>query len=571
MKRLAYIEPGLVAHSVRTAIEQLAAVVGATLGPAGRPILIEGDGGRVLVTKDGVTVAKQFQSADSIQNAVATAAREACERTVNQAGDGTTTAIVLARALVRAGQDFLETRPQYSPQRLARELKALVDQDVRPKLMALSKQIRDLKPEDTKQAVLHVAKVSANHDLELAAAVAEGVDYVGEDGMVIAEEGIGHQTTVERQEGYPINAGLHDLGGAASAAFINRTSHGDCMLDGAYLAFYDGEINDVETVAPLLTRVVGEMDDRGIQRKHPIVIFAHGFSTQVLKALAENFRRGVVSAVPFVTPRNGQASGKQAFLYDLAAYAGGEVFDPQAKFLQDAIPAQLGFVNRIRVGQNETVILAEPELEKVEQRIADLKLQMESASEFDCDRIRYRIGQLTGGVATVYAGGATAVEAKERHARAVDAISAVRSAIMMGVIPGGGSALAVLSRYYRAAGEDDPKRILGNALWQPFAQILLNAGYAKSHEEALVMSEKLGGEGDDFAVFDALNGAYAPWYASGIMDPVKVTLSALDNALSVAQLLMTLGGVMVAEISEGEAQAMAMQDAVLKAVNEGAG
>lgn len=571
MKRIAVTNKELVERSVLEAISEIAEIVGATLGPAGRPILIEQEPGKVLITKDGVTVGKYFQSSDPIKDLAATVARQSCERTVTQAGDGTTTAIVLARALVEAGQKFLRENPHYSPQRLARELRSIIEGKIEQDLLALSRPVRGLSPEESRVTVKHVAMVSANHDAELAEAVTEAVEYVGEDGMVVAEEGAGLKTTVDKRAGFPVSGGLHSLGGSASAAFVNRTAYEDCVLEGAYVAMYDGEINDFDTILPLLQRVAGELSEDGEPYRHPLVIVAHGFGPQVLKGMSQNFRsKDGVRCVPFISSRNGQASGKQAFLYDLAAYVGGTVFDPQVNRLQDAFPSQLGFVDKIRIAQHETVIMAEPELELVEKRIGELKDQMEGASEFDRDRIRYRIGQLTGGVATVYAGGATSIEAKERHARVVDAISAVRSAMQKGVIPGGGVALAHVSKQFEAAESTLPESILAAALKRPFTQIVLNSGHAKTQEEANALIAVLGQQvSGDFTVFDALNGRSVEWYEAGIMDPTKVTLSALSNALSVAQLLMTLGGVMVPFYSEGEATALAMQDAVLKSVQGG--
>jgi chaperonin GroEL len=568
MNRSAFIDKEIVNAKVLDGITKLADTVAQTLGPSGRTILIEQDIGKVLITKDGVTVGDHFESSDPIENVVAIAAREACQRTAKQAGDGTTTSIVLAGALVKAGQKFLLDNPHYSPQRLARDLTREFETVLKPSILSSALSLRGLSAEEARQSVLYVATVSANHDNELAAAVAEGVDYVGEDGMVIAEEGAGLQTTVEKRAGYPIMAGLNDLGGAASAAFVNRNAYSDCVLEGAYVAAYDGEVNDPDVLLPLLQRVASEVGSDGHPHRHPIVVFAHGFSTTVLKFMARNFKGDAIHCVPFVTPRNGQQSGKQAFLYDLSAYVGGTVFDPQANFLQQAVPSQLGFAEKIKISQHDTVILAEPEVENVEQRIAELKDQMESASEFDCDRIRYRIGQLTGGVATIYAGGATSGVAKERHARVVDAISAVRSAMLMGVVPGGGALLAHMAVQYSSLDPKDPRSVFAKALRTPFVQILINAGHVMSDEEAQRTLDNLGPTEDQskFIVFDALNDRFVDWYEAGILDPAKVTLSALENALSVAQLLMTLGGVMVGVVSDGERSALAMQEAMAKSL-----
>jgi chaperonin GroEL len=564
MGKKAEIRKNIVEQKVLEGIKEIAGIVQVTLGPAGRPVIMQQGDNKALITKDGVTVAKNFESPDPIKNLIATAAREACERTVRQAGDGTTTAIVLASALVEAGQRFLKDNPSYSPQRLARELKGMFESEIKPTILELARPIRGLEPEEARKAIRHVALVSANHDVEIANAVAEATEYVGENGMVVAEEGLGTETKVVHQSGFPITSGLADLGGAASAAFVNRTSHGDCLIETAYVLMYDGDINDIQQLIPFLEQVQSEMTSTGHRVNAPVLVVAHSFSNIVLKLLAENFRKNTVRTVPLITPRNGQAMGKQAFLHDLAAYVGGEVFEPQARTLDQANLANTGFAERIRVSRGETVIFTEPDVELVEKRIADLKEQMSGASEFDQDKIRYRIGQLTGGVATVYAGGATAVEAKERHARVVDAVSAVRSALELGVIPGGGSTLAFIGSRSEPKGA---RLILNRALTRPFLQILENGGFVDDTQGQEEFLSKIGPAPDSFFVFDALEGRFCEWYQHGIMDPAKVTLTALENALSVAQLLMTLGGVIVEERTADADSIRAMQEGILRAVN----
>jgi chaperonin GroEL len=625
MKRISYTDRLLVETKVLEGITEIATITARTLGPAGRPVLIEKEMGKLLATKDGVTVAEHHQSLDPIKDLVASAAREACQRTGRAAGDGTTTAIVLAQAFVEAGQNFLHRNPNYSPQLLARELKQEFQDGIRPALKRFRKEVAGLPLDQAREVVHHVAMVSANHDAEIAKAVTEGVEYTGENGMVIAEEGTGSETTVVYQDGFPVNAGLHDLGGAASAAFVNRTAYSDCVLEPAYVVLYDGEINEFDIIFNLLDRIVNGRDSEGNSLKHPILVVAHSFGAQVMKVMAQNFRSGNVTIVPFISARNGQASGKQAFLHDLAAYVGGKVFDPQANRLEGAMPGDLGFADKVRIAQHETVILTEPDVEAVEKRTHELQEQLEKASDFDADRIRYRMGQLRGGIATVYAGGATAVEAKERHARVVDAISAVRSAMREGVVPGGGAVLAEISKRYEHCEPYDPRSIFAEALKIPFRQILQNAGVLHEApavevldavrldiqeyvspagfwarikrwlrkifvgEARLVLSapsvpkideflRQIGysavsklleqGEDPDFIVYDALRREFTDWYEGGIMDPMLVTVSALENALSVAQLLMTLGGIMVSNPNENEQTALAMQENLIKAVQD---
>lgn len=315
---------------VANAIQDLAHMVGATLGPGGRPILIERENHPPLSTKDGVTVARAYRASGSIERVVSDAAKEVCERTVRLAGDGTTTAIVLAADLVKEGHVFLDANPSYSPQRLARELKATYQEKIKPAVLKFSKPISGLPESEAEVAIRHVALVSANHDTEIADAVAKAVSLVGEDGMVMAEEGAGAETRVEYNEGFPFMSGLHDLGPAAGPSFVNRQDYGDCSVDtGAFVALYDGEINDVATVQGLMEKVVMLKDEHGHQVQIALIVFAHRFSDIVLKTFAQNFRRGILTVIPVITPRNGQSVGRSQFLHDLAAYCDGTVFDAQ--------------------------------------------------------------------------------------------------------------------------------------------------------------------------------------------------------------------------------------------------
>lgn len=543
---------------VLNSIKDLASIVGKTLGPGGRPILLEQDG-PPLFTKDGVTVARHFNGDGDIEKVVSQASIEVCDRTNRACGDGTTTAIVLAAALVEAGQEFLEDNPDYSPQRLSRELKQIYETVIKPSILKLSKPIKNLPLEEGKRAIRHVAMVSSNHDEEIADAVAEAVAYVGEDGVVHAEEGTGSDTNVVKEDGFPFNSGLADLGGTAAAAFINRKEYEDCFIEGAYVALYDGDINDINTIAPLLQMVASEVDEKGNQIKSPLIVFAHNFSDQVLKVMARNFRAGTLSVVPVKTSSNGQALSRSQFLFDVAAYTGGTVFDSMKSPLQNAVLPQLGFISSLKYTKSEGILLGESEQETIEKRIDELKKQMENASDFDRDLFRFRIGRLTGGVATIYAGGKTAAESKERHSRLIDAVSSVRSALEMGVVPGGG---ATLNHIANSLPNKGVKKIFNQALRQPFLQILENVGMELGVNQ---IDENTGlTEDGSFRVYNALTNDIVEWYSGGIVDPAKVAVSALENAISVAQLLMTLGGLIVVEQSKGSEDVKAMQDSLSK-------
>lgn len=566
MKKIPHVNTEQTRNRILKAIKDLSGLISITLGPGGRTILLDQENRPPLATKDGATVARHFQGSAPLEDMVSKMAIEICERTVRDAGDGTTTAIVLGAALVEEGQKFLAKNPQYSPQRLARELKDIFNSRIKPEILLRSVSIRDLPKEESRKAIEHVALISANGDLEISKSVAEAVEGVGEDGICIAEEGAGTECRVSFDSGFSFNSGLSDLGGSAGPSFVNRSDMGDCVVEGTYVCLYDGEINDIGTILPVMQRVGSEVDCDGRAVKSPLVVFAHRFSDQVLKMMAQNFRRGTLTVVPIKTVRNGQENGPSEFLHDMSCYTGARVFDAQGAPLSEAQLANLGFCETLKFGRNEGVMIGKPDLESIETRIADLKKQMAGMSEFDQEKIRYRIGRLTGGVATIYAGGKTQLEAKERHARVIDAICSVRSALQEGVIPGGGVTLARIG--YRLEREEGPVSIFAEALQKPFRQIMENADCKEVAIGGLGFGPFAEGAKEDFQVYDALKREVVGWWWGGIMDPTKVALSALENALSVAQLLMTLGGAIVLENSEGREQVMAMQEGLLKAINE---
>jgi len=569
MKAVSYLDSADFRKDVLDSLNEVASLTAQTLGPGGKTILLEQDNGQHLITKDGVTVAKHFAKNKAanhpVGNLVVDAAVEASDRTGRSCGDGTTSSLVLANAIVRAGQDWIEKNPGYSRQRLARELKDTFHKFIVPEIEKLSRPIKNLSSEDAERAIRHVANVSANFDENIADAVTEASLKAGENGFVIVEEGAGSKdTTVVYQSGFPVNSGLADLGGAASAAFVNRKSYGDAVLTGAYVALYDGDINEIETIAPLLERVASEQSD-GVSMRHPLVIVAHGFGDMVLRILAENFRKGILTVVPLVTPRNGQSLGRQGFLHDLSAFTGGQVFEPTANPLQSATPSNIGFSDEVKVAHSNTVFITDAIEELVEKRMEELKTQMENSSEWDKDRLRYRVGALTGGVATIFAGGATAIEAKERRDRVIDAVSAVRSAMELGVVPGGGSTLLHISRQLPQVSFNS---IFEAALKRPFTQILMNAGVANNEQEALFVGNTVGmtKEGD-FLVYDALKNQTVEFWQSGIFDGAKTVIQALQNALSVAQILMTTGGAIALSVSQEEQSIKTMQKGILQAMN----
>jgi chaperonin GroEL len=527
-------------EDVAKAIKGLSDMVGDTLGPGGGTVLLKREGQAPMATKDGVTVAQKYATNGGIDELVVDASREVCERSAKTAGDGTTTAIVIASALVQAGHES-----NTNPQAFSREIKAAYEKKVKPYLENLAKPIRGLPEKKAMDAVYKVAFVSANGDDGIARNVAEATRAVGEDGVIEVEEGAGNDIRWVRRDGFGVGVGLNNLGGSAGPAFVNRQDKNDCAMSNVLVALYDGDVNDIQVILPLLEKVVKE-------KNHPsLLIFAHQYSDTVLKHLAHNLRKGVLNVLPMKTPRGG--AGPVEALRDIAAYTGGKVYDPQAHPIQDATIDSVGFVDEVRTDQHETRLIGEPLAATLDARITELKSRLEGANDFDAGLIRYRIGRLTSGVATLYAGGTTAFEAQERRDRAVDAVSAVRCALEAGVVPGGGCALLMASATLDNTGAE---YALKQALSEPFQRILKNAGIKKN--------PLVGGE--PFKVYDAIKRKRVEWWRGGIMDPLKVTMGAAENAISVAQMLLSLRGAVGEKLDAGEQQVRAMQEGMSKMI-----
>jgi chaperonin GroEL len=550
--------------AILSTMKTLSDVVGATLGPGGNPVLLERPGMPPLITKDGVTVAMHCAFQDALQHVISEAAKEASLRTNREAGDGTTTAIVLAEALVRYGAQWIKENSNHSPQQVCRELNQmsewLVDQ-----LRARGRKI------ENNDDLLKVALVSSNFDDGIAKAVVEAIDMVGNDGTIITEEGARRDTYVEVQEGFPIQKGLRTFG-PVQELFINNPADQECVLTKPLFLLYDGDLNDVLPIGGYLGSVFSELGSR--KEIRPVVIVAHKFSPQVLRMCAANFQSGILM-VPLETPASAQTNSRHHFLLDVAAFTGATVLDPITKTFESMTPdgkeenqtalIPLGACSRARIGRDQTLLFdaLEENKEVLKERVENLKVQMKNAeSEYDSEIIKERIANLLGGIATIYVGGSSDLEIKEKKHRIEDAICATRSAIEEGILPGGGAMLTVLAwELQMALGLPLSKQILANALTEPFNRIAVNAGVNLStigEAKGSVVDSVV--DGVPTRVYDSLNHLLTEPYGAGIVDPVKVTISALRNALSIAQMLFTLGGAIVlprdiVEERQGEMQA----------------
>lgn len=520
---------------VSETIDRMATAVGRTLGPGGNPVLIEREGLSPLATKDGVTVAKSLGLANAEANIVIDAAKEICINTAREAGDGTTTAIVLANDLVRGGHKFLSSNPKYNPQRVVSELKNAYNTVVVPYLQEVAR------PVTTDTQLQQVATISANGDLEIAERVVEAVSAAGDDGKVLITESQNGTIEVETIDGYIITTGLKDLG-QIGPSFINDQSGQQVKMDQGYVVLYDGSLNDLKVPGKIQDCVA---DTQGFSDGTPIIVFAHSFADAVLDRFAKTTKSGL-TVVPVKTQRTGLPNGASMFLSDLAAYTGGKVYDPGN--LDDMDITGFGNFDSAKINMYETFLMGSPESSDIEGRIIELKSVMEQTfSELDRSHLRAAIAKLTGGVSTIHVGGSSDLEIREKKARVEDAEEAVRSAIAEGIVTGGGSVHLRLAHQLLSHPDKKPSwDILIEALKAPFNLLLTNCGeepeeiYKLLGEHATSLDKEL-----PLKVFDANQHLICDPISSGIIEPAKVVRVSIANALSVATLLTTLGGIVV--------------------------
>ena len=549
---------------VHSTIDKMATIVGATLGPGGRPVLIERDTLSPLITKDGVTVAKALGVDNAEANIIIDAAKEICLKTAKEAGDGTTTAIVLANAITKHGLNFLEKNPKYNPQRTVNELNQLYNNVVIPFLK------NNAVPVKGREELINVATISANGDTDIAKAAVEAVMSAGEDGHVLIEEAQGNQLKVETIDGFIVTSGLKDIG-AVGRLFINDRANQQVKMDRGLVYLYDGSLNDLKVPGAIQQAVEGT-ELYGL----PIMVFAHGFADVVIEAFGKNTKGGY-TVVPVKTPMTGVANSRSSFLLDMAAYTGATVYDPSTvdKFIEEDEESGFGTFDNAKVGMYESVVQSIPDTEKIDQRIAELKHLMDVApSDFDKMHIKAAIGKLTGGISTIWVGGGSELEAREKRDRVEDAVEAVKSAISEGIVPGGCGVQLTLS-YMRAMHPDKKPswEIMIQALGEPFNLLLNNCGENAEevwptygpHIEMSAKTKQL-----PVLVFDANQHVIVDALKTGIIEPAKVCRVTVGNALSVASLLMTLGGIVVTPRNAGLEQQLELSKGAFREMMSGA-
>lgn len=522
--------------SLLTGIDAVADAVKVTIGPKGRNVILEKKFGAQQIVNDGVTIAKEIELEDPLENAGAQLLKEVSSKTNDVAGDGTTTASVLAQAIVREGLRNLTAGA--NPMCIKRGM----DKGVK---LAVEK-IKDMsQPVDSKEKLAQVATISAGNNHEIGELIAEAMEKVGHDGVITVEESKSFGTTLKVVEGMQFDKGY------ISPYFVTDPERMESVLEDAYVLCVNKKINLIADLVPILEQVA--RDGRSL------LIIAEDVEGEALATLVVNTMRKVLRAVAVKAP--GFGDRRKAMLEDIAILTGGEMFTEELGIKLENITVQmLGKAKRVTVTKdNTTIVVGDENKAKVEERVKLIKRQIEASdSEYDKEKLQERLAKLSGGVAVIEVGAASEVELKERKLRIEDALNATRAAKEEGIVPGGGVALLrvmqEMEKNINTCGyaTDDEKvgyRILLDALHIPLKQIAENAGckgdVVVEHVKKLPENEG----------FDAMSNEYVDMFKEGIVDPAKVTRSALENAVSVGSMLLTTEAAVV-EIPSKEAPAM---------------
>src|ERR1700710_2268398 len=510
----------------------LANAVKVTLGPKGRNVVLERSFGAPTVTKDGVSVAKEIELKDKLQNMGAQMVKEVASKTSDNAGDGTTTATVLAQSIVREGMKYVAAG--MNPMVLKRGIDKAVT-------AAIEKLRKISKPCTTNKEIAQVGAISANSDTSIGDRIAEAMDKVGKEGVITVEDGKSLQDELDVVEGLLFDRGY------LSPYFINDQDKQVAVLDDPFILLHDKKVSNIRDLLPLLELVA--------KAGRPLLIIAEDIEGEALATLVVNNIRGILKTVAVKAP--GFGDRRKAMLEDIAILTGGQVIAEETGLtLEKATLAELGSAKRIEVAkENTTIIDGAGEAANIEARVKQVRTQMEEAtSDYDREKLQERVAKLAGGVAVIKVGAATEVEMKEKKARVEDALHATRAAVEEGIVAGGGVALL---RAKQSAGvikgdnadQDAGIKLVLKAIEAPLREIVYNAG----GEASVVVNAVLQGKGN--YGFNAANDTYGDMIEMGILDPTKVTRTALQNAASVASLMLTTEA-MVAEAPKDEAPAM---------------
>ena len=515
-------------NALKAGVDQLANAVKVTLGPKGRNVVIEKKFGAPTVTKDGVTVAKEIELGDKLEDVGAQMLKEVASKTSDVAGDGTTTATVIAQALVAEG--LKNVTAGANPMSIKRGIDAGRDAVVE----ALKSQSKDL-PDSTQ--IANVATISANDDLEIGEKIAEAMEKVGKDGVITVEESKTAETFLEFVEGMQFDRGY------LSPYFVTNPESMETEMDDAYILIHDKKLSNMKDLLPLLEKVV--------QTGKQVMIIAEDVEGEALATLVVNKLRGTFKVLAVKAP--GFGDRRKAMLEDIAVLTGGTVISEDAGYkLENATLEYLGKAKRIVSDKdNTTIVDGGGKKDAIKSRINEIKVQIDkTSSDYDREKLQERLAKLSGGVAVVNVGAATEVEMKEKKARVEDALHATRAAVEEGIIPGGGVALlraqGALDKLKVKGGQSVGVDILRRALEAPIRQICENAGA----EASIIVQNVRDGKGAHG--FDARDESYVDMFEAGIIDPTKVARVAVENACSISGMVLTTEAA-VTEIPEKEA------------------
>ncbi|SFF06538.1 chaperonin GroEL [Thermophagus xiamenensis] len=509
-------------------IDQLANAVKVTLGPKGRNVVIDKKFGAPQITKDGVTVAKEVELKEPYANLGAQMVKEVASKTGDDAGDGTTTATVLAQAIVKVG--LKNVTAGANPM----ELKRGIDLAVSKVVESIRSQAKVIGADNSK--IEQVARISANNDEEIGRLIAQAMEKVGHEGVITVEEAKGIETTVEVVEGMQFDRGY------ISPYFVTNTEKMQAELDNPYILIHDKKISTMKDLLPVLEQTA--------QSGRPLLIVAEDVDGEALATLVVNRLRGSLKVAAVKAP--GFGDRRKEMLQDLAVLTGGTVISEETGLkLENATMDMLGQAEKVTIDkENTTVVNGGGDKSAIEQRAQQIKAQIaNTTSDYDKEKLQERLAKLAGGVAVLYVGAATEVEMKEKKDRVDDALSATRAAVEEGIVPGGGVAyIRAIQALETLKGENEDQNtgieIVKRAIEEPLRQIVANAG-----KEGAVIVQKVK-EGKDAFGYNARIDEYQDFFESGVIDPAKVTRVALENAASIAGMFLTTECVLVEEKEE---------------------
>ena len=522
-------------------IDDITAIVGSSLGPGGRNIIIESDlpGIPNKNTKDGVTIFRALGAENAYKHLIIEQTRDVAIKTVNEAGDGTTTATIIAGALIKNLFTFCKNNPKYSPQKITRIINEILNKEMIPFIQNNSISINT----KNKKLLEKVATISANGDKDMARTVIEAFEVVGygESSHVTIQELSGPSGySVEKIEGFPIEKGYEESIGKFHAAFINDQIHQKCTLEKPLYILFDGQITDMVQIHGILTKI-GEEYVNGNSDFKNVVIIAHKFGDQVLTSLSFNFNNpNSINVVPLVTPMNQIINSQLNFLLDVSAFTGAKIFDMNNS-LEDAMPNDLGQnMEKIEIYRFRSTLVGQPDALNIEVRAGELQGQIEqSESKIEKQILEERLGKLTNGIARLKIFGSSNGELKEKADRAEDAVCSVRAAIKYGCLPGGCRTLINLALSLNSDKHQEIiEQIIIPSLFSPFYKLLDNAGYNDSEIENIIQKMVK----DPNTVYDVENAKFGDPKKMGILDASLAVEQALKNAVSISSVMGTLGG-----------------------------